>query len=59
MLNIVMMISLNLRELEKKYGLEGMIDANILDVISKVIICVRDIKKVLQDYEYHHVCTYK
>ena len=59
MLNIVMMISLNLRELEKKYGLEGMIDANILDVISKVIICVRDIKKVLQDCEDHHAFTCK
>ena len=47
MLNRVTMISLTVRELEKRYGLEGMIDANIIDVDSKVLVGIRDIKKVL------------
>ena len=59
MLNIVTVISLTVRELENQYGLEGMIDANIIDVYDKVIMGIRDINKVLQDYEDHHSCTCK
>ena len=59
MLNIVTVISLTVRELENQYGLEGMIDAKIIDVEGKVLLGIRDIKKVLQDYEDHHACTCK
>ena len=59
MLNIVTMIMLTVRELEKWYGMEGMVDAKIIDASSKVIMVIQDIKKVLQDYEDHHACTCK
>ena len=38
MLNIVMKIRLNMRELEKQYVLEGMVDANKIDVYGNVIM---------------------
>ena len=58
-LNRVTMISLAVRELEKRYGLEGMIDANIIYIDGKVLMGIQDINKVLQDYEEHHACTCK
>ena len=42
------MISLTVLELEKKYGLEGMVDSNIIDSGDKVLVCIIDIKKLLQ-----------
>ena len=53
------MISLTVRELEKRYGLEGIVDTNTIDVDGKVLMIIRDIKNVLQDYEDHHACTCK
>ena len=38
MLNRVKMISLTVQELEKRYGLEYMIDANIIEFYGKTII---------------------
>ena len=59
MLNIVAMISLTVQELENIYRLERMVDANIMDIYSKVLMCIRDIKKLIQYYEDHHACTCK
>ena len=59
MLNRVKMISLTVQELEKWYGWEEIIDANIIDFNGKVIMGIIYIKKVLQDYEDHHACTCK
>ena len=53
------MISLTVRELKKWYGLEGMIDANIIDAEDNVLMDIIDIKKLLQDYEDHHACNCK
>ena len=53
------MISLTVLELENRYGTEGVIDEKIIDVVGKVLMGIRDIKKVLKDYEDHHECTCK
>ena len=39
--------------------MEGMIDANIIDVDGKVLMVILDIMKVLQEYEDHHACPCK
>ena len=36
-----------------------MTDANIIGFDGKVLMGIRDIKKVLQNYEYHHTYTCK
>ena len=59
MLNRATMTSLTVRELEKRYGLEGMVYSNIMDVDGKLLTGIQDIKKVMQDYEDHHACTCK
>ena len=53
------MISLTVQELEKRYGLEGVVDAKIIDIDNKVLMGIQYIKKVLKDYEDHHACTFK
>ena len=47
MLNRVTMIRLTVREFEKRYGLEGVIDANIIDVSGKLLMGILDIKMLL------------
>ena len=42
-----------------RYVLEDIIDANIIEINDNLIMAIRDIKKVMQDYEYHHACTCK
>ena len=53
------MIRLSVRELEKRYGLEGIVYAKIIDVNGKVLMGIRNTKKVLQDYEDHRAYTCK
>ena len=48
MFNRMTIINLTVLELENKYGLDGMIDANIIDVNGKVLVGILDINKLLQ-----------